>query len=364
MTGITIDGVDYAVQGGGGGTITDVEVNGTSVVSGGVAEITVPTATSDLTNDSGYITSSALSGYATEAWVGQQGYLTGITSSDVATALGYTPGTSNFSGDYDDLTNKPDLSIYAETSDLATVATSGSYNDLSNKPTIPVVNNATLTIKKNNSTVGTFTANAANNVDINISVPNGDCAYLDEDELEISYTQVSGLSTVAHSGSYADLSNTPSIPTKTSDLTNDSGFITSASIPTNVSSFTNDAGYITSSALNGYATEAWVGQQGYLTSVAWGDVTGKPTFATVATSGSYNDLSNTPTIPTATSDLTNDSGFITSSALTPYATINWVVTQYYQTASDVSTAIASQTKETWTFTLSDGTTTTKTIVLG
>jgi hypothetical protein len=29
---------------------------------------------------------------------------------------------------------------------------------------------------------------------------------------------------------------------------------------------------------------------------AWGDVTGKPTFATVATSGSYNDLSNKPTI--------------------------------------------------------------------
>ena len=34
--------------------------------------------------------------------------------------------------------------------------------------------------------------------------------------------------------------------------------------------------------------------------------------ATVATSGSYNDLSNKPTIPSKTSDLTNDSGFITS----------------------------------------------------
>ena len=33
--------------------------------------------------------------------------------------------------------------------------------------------------------------------------------------------------------------------------------------------------------------------------------------ATVAISGSYNDLSNKPTIPTATSHLTNDSGFIT-----------------------------------------------------
>ena len=36
-----------------------------------------------------------------------------------------------------------------------------------------------------------------------------------------------GLSTVATSGSYTDLSNKPTIPTKTSQLTNDSGFITS-----------------------------------------------------------------------------------------------------------------------------------------
>ena len=36
--------------------VTDVEVNGTSVVSSGVAEVTVPTKVSDLTNDSGYIT--------------------------------------------------------------------------------------------------------------------------------------------------------------------------------------------------------------------------------------------------------------------------------------------------------------------
>lgn len=32
-------------------------------------------------------------------------------------------------------------------------------------------------------------------------------------------------------------------------------------------------------------------------SIAWGDITGKPSFAAVATSGSYNDLSNKPTIP-------------------------------------------------------------------
>lgn len=77
----------------------------------------IPTATSDLTNDSGFIT--------------------GITSSDVTTALGYTPGTSDFDGAYSSLTGTPDLSIYAESANLATVATTGSYDDLTDKPSIP-----------------------------------------------------------------------------------------------------------------------------------------------------------------------------------------------------------------------------------
>lgn len=54
-------------------------------------------------------------------------------------------------------------------SDLAEVATTGSYNDLSDKPTIPTVNNATLTIKANGTSKGTFTANASSNVEINIT---------------------------------------------------------------------------------------------------------------------------------------------------------------------------------------------------
>ena len=139
---------------------------------------------------------------------------------------------------------------------------------------------------------------------------------------------------------------------------------TVSQIPTTTSQLTNDSNFVTSEALNGYATETWVEQKGYLTSVAWEDITGKPTLATVATSGSYNDLSDKPTIPTATSQLTNDSNFITNEALTGYATETWVGEQGYQTASDVSTAISNQTKETWTFTLSDGSTVTKTVILG
>lgn len=44
---------------------------------------------------------------------------------------------------------------------------------------------------------------------------------------------------------------------------------------------------------------------------SWSNISGKPTFATVATSGSYNDLSNKPTIPTNTNQLTNGAGYIT-----------------------------------------------------
>lgn len=41
------------------------------------------------------------------------------------------------------------------------------------------------------------------------------------------------------------LPNTTTIPTKTSDLTNDSGFITAASVPTKTSQLTNDSGFVT-----------------------------------------------------------------------------------------------------------------------
>lgn len=47
----------------------------------------------------------------------------------------------------------------------------GDYNNLSNKPTIPTVNNGTLTIQQNGTAKGTFTANSSTNVTANIEVP-------------------------------------------------------------------------------------------------------------------------------------------------------------------------------------------------
>lgn len=54
---------------------------------------------------------------------------------------------------------------------LATVASTGAYSDLTGKPTIPTVNNGTLTIQRNGTTVKTFTANSSSNVTANITVP-------------------------------------------------------------------------------------------------------------------------------------------------------------------------------------------------
>lgn len=58
---------------------------------------------------------------------------------------------------------------------------------------------------------------------------------------------------------------------------------------------------------------------------AWEDITGKPTFATVATSGSYNDLSDKPTIPTVPTNISafnNDSGYVTAQHNQASNTIN------------------------------------------
>lgn len=54
-----MDIIDANLGGGGGGAVNDVEVNGVSVVVSGVAEVTVPTQTSDLVNDSDYVSDAS-----------------------------------------------------------------------------------------------------------------------------------------------------------------------------------------------------------------------------------------------------------------------------------------------------------------
>ena len=75
-------------------------------------------------------------------WDGKQDAISDLQTIRTGAGLGATavqPGdlaTVATSGDYDDLLNKPDLSVYAESADLATVATTGAYSDLVGTPTI------------------------------------------------------------------------------------------------------------------------------------------------------------------------------------------------------------------------------------
>lgn len=87
-------------------------------------------------------------------------------------------------------------------SSLATVATSGSYDDLSDKPTIPTVNNATLTIQKNGTSVGTFTANASSAKAINITMSKSDVGLGNVDntadaDKSVSHAETAGSATKA-----------------------------------------------------------------------------------------------------------------------------------------------------------------------
>ncbi len=153
---LTTDGqgnTSWTTPQGGGGDVTDVEVNGTSVVNAqGVAEVSVPTNTSDLNNDSGF-----------------------IDGTDLSTALSdYTPtvnlATVATSGDYDDLTNKPTIPAAQVNSDWNAVS---GVAEILNKPTIPTVGDGTITIQKNGTTVDTFTTNQSANKTVNITVTEG-----------------------------------------------------------------------------------------------------------------------------------------------------------------------------------------------
>lgn len=148
----------------------------------------------------------------------------GIPASDLA--AGVVPSrTSDLTNDGADGT-----STYVEADDLATVATSGSYNDLSDKPTIPAA------------------------------------------QVNSDWDATSGA---------AEILNKPSIPTKTSDLNNDSGYVnaTQAANAAPVQSVNGDTG------------------------------------AVVLTASDVGALPDTTAIPTKTSDLTNDSDFISESAV-------------------------------------------------
>jgi hypothetical protein len=142
-------------------------------------------------------------------------------------------------------------------------------------------------------------------------------------------------------------------PTKTSDLTNDSGFITStalnsyalsSAIPTKTSNLTNDSGFITSSALSGYAlTSSIPNLTGYaLTSAIPTDNNQLTNGAGFITASALSGYALTSAIPSNTNQLTNGAGFITSSALSGYALTSAIPSLTgYATQTYVNTAVSN-----------------------
>lgn len=107
------------------------------------------------------------------------------------------------------------------------------------------------------------------------------------------YVQSNDLAYVAFSGDYENLSNRPSIPTKTSDLTNDSNFITLNDVPAELPVVTSTDNNKVLTVDNG----VWSAKTPAASfSGSYNDLSDKPTLF----SGSYNDLSDKPTIPSAT----------------------------------------------------------------
>lgn len=235
--------------------VTDVEVNGVSVVTAGVASV-------DLTG-----------------------------KSDV----GHTHTKT-------DITDFPSL---------ATVATSGSYSDLSNKPTIPTVTD-TYSGTSSNAMSGKAVKSAIDALDGTISGTAGSgktlTAFSQTDgkvsatfgSITITKSQVSdfpSLATVATSGSYSDLSNKPTIPTITDTYSGtSSNGMSGKAVKSAIDALD---GSVSGSAGSGKTLTAFSQTNGVVSA----------TFGNISITKSQ--VSDFPTIPSKTSDLNNDSGFIT-----------------------------------------------------
>ena len=200
--------------------------------------------------------------------------------------------------DYNELENKPDLSVYAE---KATVYTKTEIDTLTGQI------NQQIGAKADQSSLDTHTGNTTVHITAQERIDwNGKTTMADVEAK--GYAVAADLATVATSGSYNDLLNTPNLAT-------------------------------------------------VATSGNYSDLNGTPSLATVATSGSYNDLTNKPVI--------NNGSLTIQKNGVDVATF---------TANDSSTKTANVTvptnetdlgltTELWIFTLSDNTTVSKRVVL-
>lgn len=209
-------------------------------------------------------------------------------------------------------TLKANIAAKANSADLATVATSGAYADLTGKPEIPTVDQ-TYSASSTNAMSGVAVAEAIATVTTQSigAIPttekgaNNGVAELDASGKVPSTQLPSFVDDVVEAANYEAL-----------PATGESGKIY-VTLDTNLTYRWGGTAYVEISeslAIGETANTAFAGNRGKALEDA---VAG---LATVATSGSYNDLSNKPSIPTKTSDLTNDSSFVVSTDLATVAT--------------------------------------------
>ena len=127
---------------------------------------------SELVNNSGYITGISSSdvttalGYTPYNSTNPSGYISGITSSDVTTALGYTPYNSSNPSGY--------------TSNVGTVTSVNNTSPDGNGNvalTIPTVGDGTITLTQGGVTKGSFTTNQSGNTTIALDAGGGTITY-------------------------------------------------------------------------------------------------------------------------------------------------------------------------------------------
>jgi len=212
-----------------------------------------------------------------------------------------------FSGRYGDLIGAPVLALVAitgEYNDLFGKPTlfSGNYNDLSNKPSLFDGTWNSLTGKP------TFSAIALSGSwrDL-INTPTTLTGYGITDAMNISHpangiaaADIANWNTAFgwgnHAGLYRPIGYVPDWSEITSKPTTLTGYgITDAM---NISHPAN--GIAVADIANWNTAFSWGNHTGLYLPIGyvplWSEIIGKPTFATVATSGSYNDLNNKPTI--------------------------------------------------------------------
>ena len=194
------------------------------------------------------------------------------------------------------------------------------YNNLTNKPSI---NGTTLSGNKTSTELGVY--GTGNEPPYPVTSVNGQTGAVTINT-DGKVTSVNGQTgdVELNADSVGALSSTTKIPSATSDLTNDSGYITAADAP--VQSVDGQTGEVVTNAVKTTAQTLTDAQKAQArTNIGAG---------TSSFSGAYDDLTGKPIIPSKTSELDNDSGFITNAALAPYAKTADVPTKTSQLNND------------------------------